>query len=784
MNERPFSDEEAVLVLTTRQPLPRWLRVTLQALGVLTVVTLLVAVGIGWRYVSVQQRVKNDLAIVIGDEEDIRAMGGVNAAHDFMLSSAPNAWRYRYLSSVQARQGRPLPTLALESVQYDGFTARVQLMVDGVLQFRQYELAQGKWVRAPFLATGWGEKKEIVLPDGITIIYWQQDEDFANTLAEDIPKLLVLMQALGLSPAAEAHRLVIIPNEFGDLVRPAEKITGVVLNSPHVDWIPQTPGYLSAEDDIRLHLARKMFADARKAAASTSSLPGAVRIYRAIDEVLAWQWALGNVNQAAVSNWAAQLKGEWVSPTTGLPPDLITKLQPDAPDAAARLMMTYLLRKTGVETLVALNTAMASAQSWDEAYDQAVQKSAWQVEEAARRMAKHPQAPAPDWPDLQSMDIPDAVTYLGRSAAESNMLLARTPSGQAIALHIPLHTRFTLADGAPLSLDCIAPGSELRISGAWIDQGLQVQVDEISLSQAVLPPVLQTPPLSTTAWAIVSRQQPGSNKPLVRLSQLFPGNVESTLTEVSQQPVWITQQQAPIFVWMTKSACNRNWVIRYEPAKGVTGAWLAPTGMIEVQTAVSAAEDHGLYLQLLDKTGELHAFQTAPPHLLVPLDKEAWQQATKTQPMILQATEQALTAIDTTTGEQHLLYKADDAESVLSVISVIGDVADQWAFIVRYGDRNQVLATSARAPDAIKPLLSFDSQAKLIPPLVYCPDGALLYGLQIQNAAGEEESALHLRMPNGDDRVLIKDQGRLQPLFCAAPPTALPTSIRYMPRSS
>ncbi len=419
MNERPFSDEEAVLVLTTRQPMPRWLRVTLQILGVLTVVTLLVAAGVGWRYYAVQQRVKNDLAVVIGDEEDIRVLGGVNAAYDFMLNTAPDSWRYRYLSSVRARQGHPRPALVLESVQYDGDTARVQLSVDGVLQLRSYELVQGKWLRAPFQATGWGEKKELVLPEGVTIIYWQQDEDFANTLAEDIPQLLVLMQAMGLSPTPEAHRLLIIPNEFGDLVRPGEKVTGIVLNSPHVDWIPQSPGNLSAEEEIRLVLARKILADARKAMPASSTLPGAFRIQSAIDEVLAWKWALGEVSQEAISDWATQLKGEWVSPTMGLPSDLITKLQPDAPDVAARLMMTYLLRKAGIETLVALNTAMASAQSWDEAYGQVVNKTAWQVEEAARRMASQPQAPLPDWPSPASMASPSSVTHLGRPSAES-----------------------------------------------------------------------------------------------------------------------------------------------------------------------------------------------------------------------------------------------------------------------------------------------------------------------------------------------------------------------------
>jgi len=193
------------------------------------------------------------------------------------------------------------------------------------------------------------------------------------------------MKAAGLTPAPDG-RVIIIPQELGDLLHPAQRTQGLVLNSPHVDLIDVPPEGLTVEQMLRERLGHRILADARQYTLDSSDLSGAVRVQNAIDEVLAWQWAAGDVPDTEVVDWAKILKGHWVSPVTGLPPELIAQLPPDAPDIAARLMMTWLLREKGPDALLTLSAALPDAASWDELYQQAAGLTAEQVEQAAREV--------------------------------------------------------------------------------------------------------------------------------------------------------------------------------------------------------------------------------------------------------------------------------------------------------------------------------------------------------------------------------------------------------------
>jgi len=378
-------EQEQVLVLTTKKPMSRWLRVLLKILAALLAVAILIAGVIGWRYYSVHQRLKKDLTEVIRNEEHLRSLGGINAAADLIMPNAPDSWRFRYLSSIRARKGRAEPDIRVQSVGYDGVNARVEVLVDGVKQFRHYQLYAGKdWRRAPFIAKGWGYKKTIEDAGGFKIVYWDEDKSFAQALAADLPDLVQQISGLGLTPASTD--LAIVPREFGDLARPAQEMDGIVLNSPHVDLIPETPGELSPQQMLRLALAREIIAEARKQTLITSDLPGAVRVQNAIDDVSAWHWAVGEIPDETLAAWSGELKGHWVSPASGLPSNLVTKLPPDAPDTAARLMMAWLLHEEGPAALLTLSAALPHAQTWDEAYEQVAGKTAAQVEQAAQEM--------------------------------------------------------------------------------------------------------------------------------------------------------------------------------------------------------------------------------------------------------------------------------------------------------------------------------------------------------------------------------------------------------------
>ena len=385
MSYQSPDEQEQVLILSTRKPISRWLRVLLKILLALLVVALIIAGVIGWRYYAVHLRLKKDLTEVIRNEERLRSLGGINAASDLIAPNAPASWRFRYLSSIRARKGSPEPQIEVQSVEYDGLDARVQLSVNDVKQFRHYRLFAGKdWRRAPFIATGWGYKQSIEDAGGFKIIYWDEDETFAQALATDLPALAQQMQATGLTPATD--KLVIIPREFGDLAKPGTVTDGVVLNSPHVDLIPEAPGDRTPQQMLRLALAQEITADARKQTLITSDLPGAARVQNAIDDALAWHWAVGEIPDEALTAWSGELKGYWVSPASGLPSNLVTKLPPDAPDTAARLMMAWLLHEEGPTALLTLSAALPHAQTWDEAYEQAAGKTAAQVEQAAQEM--------------------------------------------------------------------------------------------------------------------------------------------------------------------------------------------------------------------------------------------------------------------------------------------------------------------------------------------------------------------------------------------------------------
>ena len=379
-----FDDQEEVIVLTTKRATPPWLRILLIFLAILLALGLVVAGVISWRYHVVHQRLKRDMAVLIQEEEHIRSLGGINAVDDIIDPRAAKSWRFRYLSSVRARKGRSAPEIQVLKVDYDGFDARAELMVDGVRQYRHYRLYGSRdWRRAPFIATGWGYKQSIARPGSFEIIYWDEDEAFAQELAANLPELQRMMQQLGLAPANT--KLMIIPQEFGDAARPAQKTRGWVLNSPHVDMIDPPLPALTPPQMLRVALAKGVIDGARAQMDSKQQLPGAARVQSAIDEILAWQWAVDDVPAAVIAGWNKTLGGYWVSPATGLPPQLLTVLPPDAPDAAARLMMAWLLREKGPDALLALHAALPTATTWDEAYEAATGLKAAQVEELTRQ---------------------------------------------------------------------------------------------------------------------------------------------------------------------------------------------------------------------------------------------------------------------------------------------------------------------------------------------------------------------------------------------------------------
>ena len=772
-------EEEQVLILSTKKPMSRWLRMLLKILAALLAAALIFAGVIGWRYYAVHRRLKKDLTTVIRTEEHLRSLGGINAAADLIAPNAPDSWRFRYLSSIRARKGRPEPEIRVQSVGYDGVNARVAVDVDGVRQFRHYQLYAGTgWRRAPFIANGWGYKHAIENAGGFKIIYWDEDEAFARTLAADLPALVQQMHDTGLTPASA--NLAIIPREFDDLARPARAMDGIVLNSPHVDLIPETSAELSPRQMLRLALADEIVAEARKQALVSSDLPGAARVQRAIDDVLIWQWAAGEIPVDVIAAWGQELKGHWASPVTGLPPNLITELPPDAPDAAARLMMTWLLRKEGPDALFALSASLPDARTWDEAYDQAAGKTAAQVEQAARELALHPGAALPDWPAVSALTPPQTLTLLTTTPDASGRLLARTAAGDVVLLQPQPDAAFTLADGSALDYDCVAPGSQVAVRGNWLDEGLRLSYDAMTLKQAALPPILRISPMGPAAVAMAWRysQDEHGDVSQISLVQLLPDAGVSVIAYPGVRPIALPAPGAPpLLVWQQSVRCNRDWIVAYAPEQGVVGSWLAPASAERLVYA-DRLPGENLKLLLAFDPQPYSFYQSDQNHALRLLSDEESQALVSSIPVwrtpFINTETQTVQIFDPVAQETIQLYQPPENEEPMAIIPAFGWPEDVFFFTMRQRHKPlapvKVMKISTRTPGEATPVFQI-SPVGDITSMARCPDGSYLYGLTIYTTTVEQGS-LRWSATTGEDVALTAPaEGLLAPVTCVRTPT-------------
>ncbi|RUA16231.1 MAG: hypothetical protein DSY55_04595 [Clostridia bacterium] len=781
------SEEEEFVVLTTQKQMPRWLRIVLKSLAALLTLAIIIAAIIGWRYYVTHRRLQRALSTVINHEEYVRSLGGINAVSDLIIPDAPENWRFRYLSSVRARKSLVPPTIRVKTVAYDNFEARVRLSVNGTLQFRQYQLQQDQsWKRAPFTATEWGKERSIKASDDVEIVYHNRDKDFAKALAREYPDLIKMMPEMGLSPGVK--RVEIVPGEFGDLIQLSADGKTLLLNSPHVDLIYTVPQDISPQHMLKLALAHKVIGDARKQNAVVSALPGAARVQNAIDDVLAWRWATGEISDDTLSVWARTLKGRWVSPVTGLPPNLITQLPTEAPDAAARLMMAWLLRKEGPGALYDLTKQLPDAHSWDEAYEGAVGRPAFLVERAAALVMRNPDAPWPDWPTLPPAAPPQTLTLLSTAPDANGRLLGQLATGEVILLQPGPDVAFTMQDGSTLAYECVAPGTQVKVKGAWLDSDLWLQVNAIELDQAILPLALQTPAQDpqtfAEAWRYQEENRTGYTFQLA-LVQLFPGAVVNAIAHPSTIPYPYPPTLSripPLLVWQQKTAhCDRNWMVAYDPGQGVVGAWLAPKKTPFLTTAIrSTAEDADILLMTLTGADDTRLYRSGDHHTLLPVSPQSYPEMLARSPArwtpYIDNADKTLQVIDAISGKLITLYRPAADEEIVAIIPVWGETEGIYYFTVRH--RNDAVGpVQVKRVSRLKPgqaTLAFDvSPRGAITSMAICPDQSILYGYRIP-ASPRDKSILRRHTSTGEDTAVsvIFDE-LFAPIHCTRPPASL-----------
>ena len=775
-----FNDQEEVIVLTTHKPTPRWLRIIMILLAAILALGILAALIIAARYYVVQQRLKKDLTGIIQSEEEVRALGGINAMDDIVDTEAPDSWRFRYLSSIRARKGRSVPQIQVTKVGYDGFNARVTLLVDGALQYRHYRLYEGhNWRRYPFDATGWGHKKTIEDVSGFDIIYWDEDEEFAQELADDLPNLAMQMQQLGLN--RPATKLMIIPQEFGDLVHQAKQTEGLKLNSPHVDWIDAPLADLTPQQMIRAELGRRIITDARKQSPIDSDLPGGMRVQDAIDEILAWNWAVGDVPDIKISDWTATLKGKWVSPIMGLPPDLITKLPPDSADAAARLMMAWVLREKGPDALLALSAALPEAANWDDVYQPTAGLSAFQVEERTRQWLQQSQEEELSLLAAEIGPVPAAVTLLTTQQDAKGRLLARTPTGQIMLLQAETGAKFTLADGSKVDLACVAPGTRVRVQGEWIEKGLRLKYSSMRLEQAFLPLAIRPSPIAFDADILFWRyhQSKIGHLTTIQLEESFT----NILTKVLARPASGTfptnlprPEEPPLVIWRQDVHCQRMWIIAYDSRLGVVGSWLAPAGATRIKATAIVPGSTPTLLLKSPHGDHVAYFRTDARHVLTPLSPEEWRHlaisALNRYQLRIDHQTQTVQLFDLAEQTQSPIYQAGPDEELLSIVPAFGWPEDLLFFTVQ--DKKtpttvKVMQIARTTPGQTALLFESPQQGEIVS-MARCPDDSILYGILIQ-ANHRKKGILHLRSPEGEDKALslISDKS-IMPVLCSSTP--------------
>jgi len=772
-----FNDQEEVIILTTQKPTPRWLRIIMILLAAILALGVLAALIIAARYYVVQQRLKKDLTVVIQSEEEIRALGGINAMDDIIDKEAPGSWRFRYLSSIRARAGRSVPKIKVTKVEYDGFNARVTLSVDGVLQYRRYRLYEGhNWRRYPFDATGWGHKKTIEDVSGFNIIYWNEDEEFAQDLADDLPNLATQMQQLGLNRTTT--KLMIIPQEFGDLVHQAKQTEGLKLNSPHVDWIDAPLADLALQQMIRAELGRRIITDARKQSPIDSDLPGGMRVQDAIDEVLAWHWAVGDVPDIKISDWTATLKGKWVSPIMGLPPDLITRLPPESSDAAARLMMTWVLREKGPDALLALSAALPAATNWDDVYQPTAGLSAFQVEERTRQWLHQPQSAQLTAKAAENEAVPAVVTLLTIHPDAKDSILARTPTGQIMLLQAESGAKFTLADGSEVDLACVAPGTSVRVQGKWQEKGLRLKYSSMRLEQAVLPLAIRPYPFAPNADILYWRYRQDENGRLttMQLEESFTNDLIKVLARPASGsfPAILSRpEDAPLLVWRQDVHCQRMWIMAYEPRRGVVGSWLAPANATRIKAMAFIPNSTPTVLLISPHGNRVDYFRTAAQHVLKPLSYDEWHTLISSapnryQPRIDHQT-QTVQLFDLAEQTQAPIYQTGPDEELLAIVPAFGWPEDLLFFTVREkntsADAAQVMKVSTMEPGRAAPIFAPPKLGEIVS-MARCPDDSILYGMS-NPTNHSKKGILHLRSPEGKDKALgLMSDKSIMPVLC------------------
>lgn len=785
-----------------------------------------------WRVSQREQALRSDLITFIQFEEQVRRSGSRVNAQDLIAGEAPDAWRARYFDSFNSGLPATPDEIEIADLDFDGARAIAVLAIDGHEQERVYRFAGGRWQRTNIEPPDWGEPASTTLDGGVRILYRDEDSAFAEQLAADLPELLALLPAP--AEASRLEQISIEPHEFaGALVLDDGK--QIVINSPLAQFESSAGEPALA---IRLALAEAITDRALASEPPASGLPGGTIVANAARRVIAEHWARGDIPEADLASGRATLADGWLSPFLDYPPASDTF---GRQGAAALLLAEYLYQTYGANALAGIVKRLPQANTWDEVFQETLGVLTLAIDAGAKSFAQmgsgddrpdgHPAPPA----------LPIQVELLTVEPDEAGRLWAYDADTESpLLIELGPLTSLSLEDGAQLPFSCVGPTSTVEIRGEWLDVGLRMRAERLTLRQAKPPQAFDIPavpddtivllfesPTALMPPSLVALRSDGS---MVEIApEGFAGGIQHAL----QVSTIASKAGAPLHLLFSPQAdaCDRNWLLLYNPDRGIVAAWIAPAGQPINSGSVLLSEEEMLFVQGLSGSQASTVFKagetiTSDPiyRSQTPFSFLGWSEAVDSIVVLGISDGQqkigvidaasglvrwlplasgftpdfqlssdgrwlgylttlakpttrpgVLRALDLTTGEDRELMRARDRMTFDLAPAPHGLPPRQLLLQISRSDperpiRPRIVSISPDQPDAIQPIIAGKEGETLGLP-VYCPDGTLMYQVALANGAFE----LRVQQPAQIPAVLSKSSRPRWPLACTGtiPPELL-----------
>lgn len=609
----------------------RWLVV----IGVIIALLLAAALTLYRQRSDRRTALREDLVATIFEEETIRFFGDPAQADDLTIANAPERWQKAYERTFDTGSQWPPVNINITDIVYNGECVILDLTLDSAAQTRAYCQQEQRWRRAPVAATVWGQDSISMEPaPNIRLTFWPRDQEFAETVARDLAAFFdTLNQATPHDVSIPPTEIIIKP---ADLAPPliAQDEAQITLNSPLL--VPSSR--LGGEADVRLHLAQAVLdriypteaaEDTFSSMADNASsfLPGAGRLLKGIQAVIAAHLFLSPAErEVLVQSWRNHLEGRWVSPLFEYP------LRPAADPAdrltAAHLMAEYIYQTGGLAGLLALVEQTPSSKSWDALFKTTLNRTTVVLENKAAAFSRGEIIDNTPTPPSETFSPPLAATVTAYKDQGPQTYVTLPDQNYPVQVEFPPDMVVPAANGVSLPARCLPPGTQIELSGEWLELQHRFAAEEITLTDDVLPLNILPAPSDSIAYLtinskLVSLRQDGTLHPLIALTDT-----------IQFVPLPIKGNEAPHFLFQrTLPGCDRVWFIHYQTDKGIINQWLSPPKPIEWAWRIDRQDM--LFFKLEKESGQFiyQINHSASPQMIgqseIPVTFLGWNESAK-----------------------------------------------------------------------------------------------------------------------------------------------------------